>query len=53
MQQQQQQHLMQMNQSMIGGYASPTAVTTDHIQQVVMPPTKSHPPSPALHILRL
>ncbi|KAF8674293.1 hypothetical protein HU200_048116 [Digitaria exilis] len=29
----QQQHLMQMNQSMIGGYASPTAVTTDLIQQ--------------------
>ncbi|CAL4918867.1 unnamed protein product [Urochloa decumbens] len=33
MQQQQQQHLMQMNQSMIGGYASPTPVTTDIIQQ--------------------
>ncbi|KAG2546121.1 GRF-interacting factor 1-like [Panicum virgatum] len=32
-QQQQQHHLMQMNQGMIGGYASPTAVTTDHIQQ--------------------
>ncbi|XP_062212316.1 GRF-interacting factor 1-like [Phragmites australis] len=29
----QQQHLMQMNQSMMGGYASPTAVTTDLIQQ--------------------
>uniref|UniRef100_A0ACD6A087 Uncharacterized protein n=1 Tax=Avena sativa TaxID=4498 RepID=A0ACD6A087_AVESA len=31
---QQQQHLMQMNQSMMGGYAaSPTPVTTDLIQQ--------------------
>ncbi|KAG8098051.1 hypothetical protein GUJ93_ZPchr0013g37095 [Zizania palustris] len=29
----QQQHLMQMNQSMMGGYASPTTVTTDLIQQ--------------------
>ncbi|KQK13366.1 GRF1-interacting factor 1 [Brachypodium distachyon] len=29
----QQQHLMQMNQSMMGGYASPTTVTTDIIQQ--------------------
>lgn len=29
----QQQHLMQMNQNMIGGYAAPSAVTTDHIQQ--------------------
>ncbi|KAJ1293737.1 hypothetical protein BS78_01G092000 [Paspalum vaginatum] len=32
--QQQQQHLMQMNQNMIGGYgAAPSAVTTDLIQQ--------------------
>ncbi|KAM3294247.1 hypothetical protein ACQJBY_037263 [Aegilops geniculata] len=29
----QQQHLMQMNQSMMGGYASSTTVTTDLIQQ--------------------
>ncbi|CAD6206536.1 unnamed protein product [Miscanthus lutarioriparius] len=29
----QQQHLMQMNQNMIGGYTSPAAVTTDLIQQ--------------------
>ncbi|KAL5217046.1 hypothetical protein ABZP36_017730 [Zizania latifolia] len=29
----QQQHLMQINQSMMGGYASPTTVTTDLIQQ--------------------
>uniref|UniRef100_A0A0D9VYM5 SS18 N-terminal domain-containing protein n=1 Tax=Leersia perrieri TaxID=77586 RepID=A0A0D9VYM5_9ORYZ len=29
----QQQHLMQMNQGMMGGYASPTTVTTDLIQQ--------------------
>ncbi|XP_020080134.1 GRF1-interacting factor 1-like isoform X2 [Ananas comosus] len=28
-----QQHLMQMNQNMMGGYASPTTVTTDLIQQ--------------------
>jgi hypothetical protein len=34
----QQQHLMQMNQGMMGGgYASPAAVTTDLIQQVVIP----------------
>jgi hypothetical protein len=33
----QQQHLMQMNQGMMGGgYASPAAVTTDLIQQVVI-----------------
>ncbi|CAN6297897.1 unnamed protein product [Urochloa humidicola] len=31
--QQQQQYLMQMNQGMIGGYASPTPITTDLIQQ--------------------
>ncbi|XP_062214683.1 GRF-interacting factor 1 [Phragmites australis] len=29
----QQQHMMQMNQSMMGGYASPNTVTTDLIQQ--------------------
>jgi hypothetical protein len=38
----QQQHLMQMNQGMMGGYAaSPTPVTTDLIQQVIIPSPKS------------
>lgn len=37
----QQQHLMQMNQSMMGGYASSTTVTTDLIQQVISSPPKS------------
>lgn len=37
----QQQHLMQMNQSMMGGYASSTTVTTDLIQQVISSSPKS------------
>ena len=45
----QQQHLMQMNQNMIGGYTSPAAVTTDLIQQVLIltqiPPSL---PAPAI-----
>jgi hypothetical protein len=41
---QQQQHLMQMNQGMMGGgYASPAAVTTDLIQQVVIYPSQTSP----------
>jgi hypothetical protein len=41
----QQQHLMQMNQGMMGGgYASPAAVTTDLIQQVVISPSQISPP---------
>jgi hypothetical protein len=43
----QQQHLMQMNQNMIGGYTSPAAVTTDLIQQVLIltqiPPPPFYP----------